>query len=174
MGIKERIYEIIHRECNGSNAVFAERIDINVSTIQKWDDSHMPKGDILQRIHKEFNIDVTWLLTGEGDPVYEKKQGMRMHLEAITKEEAERRRRIVTEDDQQIKIIKNNKLIGNLTEDELAFVRTMRFCGEDYKHRVYIAATVRAQRMMEEKRLDTKEKLTAQKDLETLSLKAIE
>jgi hypothetical protein len=91
---------------------------------------------------------------------YEESQDMGMHLEAITKEEAERRK-----NDQQImKITVNNKLIGVLTKDELAFIETMRFCGEEYKHRVYLAATVRAQRLMEEKRIETKEKLTVQKN----------
>ncbi|MFC1820238.1 hypothetical protein ACFLZG_04030 [Thermodesulfobacteriota bacterium] len=47
-------------------------------------------------------------------------------------------------------------------------MRTLRLCGKEYKHRIYVAATVQAQRIMEEKRLETREKLSAQQDLETL------
>lgn len=68
MGFKDRIREIITEYCGGSNNDFSNRIAINVSTIQKWDDEHLPKGDILHRIHKEFGIDINWLLTGESDP----------------------------------------------------------------------------------------------------------
>jgi len=67
MGIKDRIRRIIDNDCKRSNAVFAERINIVPSTIQKWDDQHLPNGDTLQRIHKEFNVDINWLLTGVGE-----------------------------------------------------------------------------------------------------------
>ena len=65
-------------------------------------------------------------------------------------------------------------MAGSLSKNELALIRTLRLCGNEYKHRVYVAATVWAQRTIEEKRLETKEKLTAQQDLEILSTKAIE
>jgi len=68
MTFKNRIQHIILTHCNRSNKVFADRINIATSTIQSWDDEHFPKGDILHRIHKEFNIDINWLLTGEGEP----------------------------------------------------------------------------------------------------------
>ena len=68
---------------------------------------------------------------------------------------------------------KQNVPVG-ITDDELALVRTLRLCGEEYKKRVYIAATIRAQNVIEERKLETKEKLSAQKDLEKLSTASIE
>jgi len=56
-----------------SRAEFARKIGIHVSTIALWDDKHLPKGDILQRIHKEFNVNIDWLLTGEGVPYINKE-----------------------------------------------------------------------------------------------------
>jgi len=72
MTLKNRIKYIILTHCKGSNTVFADRINISTSTIQSWDDQHLPKGDTLQRIHKEFNVDINWLLTGEGEPYIKK------------------------------------------------------------------------------------------------------
>ena len=134
---------------------FASKIGVSPRTIQRWElEDALPKGDELIKISKEYGVNLNWLLTGDGSP----------YLTGDT----------ATNTDGTIKVTRDNKLIATIAEDELAFIRTMRFCGEDYKHRVYLAATVRAQRMMEEKRLETKEKLTAQKDLEIISLKAIE
>lgn len=53
-------------------------------------------------------------------------------------------------------------------------IRLPALYGNEYKHRVYVDSTIRAQRIMEEKRLVTKEKLTAQQDLEILSTRALE
>jgi hypothetical protein len=47
-------------------------------------------------------------------------------------------------------------------------------CGGEYKKRVYIVATIRAQNVIEERKLETKEKLNAQKDLEKLPIASIE
>lgn len=70
MGLKERIRKIITDKCGGSNADFAERIDININTIQKWDDDHLPGGSILQRIRSEFDIDINWLLNDKDGVEY--------------------------------------------------------------------------------------------------------
>lgn len=72
MTLKNRIQHIILNHCNRSNKVFANRINIATSTIQSWDDEHFPKGDILHRIHKEFDVNINWLLTGEGAPYIKK------------------------------------------------------------------------------------------------------
>ena len=56
----------------------------------------------------------------------------------------------------------------------LAPIRALRLCGEKYKKRVNIAATIRAQNVIEERKLETKEKLNAQKNLEKLSTASIE
>jgi len=55
-----------------------------------------------------------------------------------------------------------------------ALIRTLRLCGDEYKKRVYVAASIRAQNILKEKRLETKEKLKARKDLEKLSTVTIE
>lgn len=68
MTLKERIKMIINDRCDRSNKRFAEQIGISPSTILIWDDEHLPKGDILSRIRKEFNVDINWLLTGQGEP----------------------------------------------------------------------------------------------------------
>jgi len=67
MGIKERIREIIDNDCGGSNIVFANRTGIVPSTIQKWDDEHLPNGDTLQHIHEKFSVNINYLLTGIGE-----------------------------------------------------------------------------------------------------------
>jgi len=74
MNFIERIESIIKPL---SKAEFARKIGIHVSTIALWDDEHLPKGDILQRIHKEFNIDLNWLLTGEGEPYIQPAEGIK-------------------------------------------------------------------------------------------------
>ena len=56
----------------------------------------------------------------------------------------------------------------------MALIRTLRLCGTEYKKRVYIAATVRAQNVLEGRNLETEEKLSAQRDLEDLSIASIE
>lgn len=66
-GIENRIRKVILEQCGGSNQAFADTIKINVSTIQKWKGENFPKGDILSRIRKEFNVDINWLLTGQGE-----------------------------------------------------------------------------------------------------------
>lgn len=64
MNFLDRLNLILTEKTNGSKSEFARKIGIHVSTISIWDDEHLPKGDILKRIHNEFNIDINWLLTG--------------------------------------------------------------------------------------------------------------
>ena len=61
-----------------------------------------------------------------------------------------------------------------ITNDDLALIRTLNICGEEYKKRVYIAACIRAQNVLDEKKLETKELLQAKRDMETLSTASIE
>jgi len=51
---------------------FASRLGIHESTVQLYEAGHIPKGDILKRIHTVFHVDMNWLLTGEGEPFPEK------------------------------------------------------------------------------------------------------
>lgn len=46
---------------------FAGRIGRSERTVQRWElENAMPKGEELARIAKEFNVNIHWLLTGEG------------------------------------------------------------------------------------------------------------
>ena len=65
MGIGDRI-KIIRKELTQEE--FAEKIEVHLSSVQKWErTSALPKGDILERIHKFFKVNINWLLTGQGD-----------------------------------------------------------------------------------------------------------
>lgn len=154
MGFKERIRELIHLKCNGSSTIFADRIGISTSTIRKWNDELLPKGYILQRIYDEFQVDITWLLTGQGAP-YLKNQGYGLR-----------------DPDADYAPVLNNSS-GNITKEELALIKTLRFCGNEYTHRMFVAVTVHAQRIIDEKKIEKKEKLSAQHDLEVLSTAAL-
>ena len=49
---------------------FAERLDVSLGAVQHWEiDNQIPRGDILIRIRDRFNVDLNWLLTGEGNPL---------------------------------------------------------------------------------------------------------
>ena len=68
-------------------------------------------------------------------------------------------------------------LIGyrhGLKKEDQALIRTLKICGDEYKKRVYVASSIRAQNVIEDKKLETKEKLQAKKDLEILSTASIE
>jgi len=185
MSFIERIESIIRPL---SKAEFARKINIHVSTIGTWDDNHLPKGDILERIRKEFKVNIDWLLSGEGDP-YLSERAVDDGPEASEGDglfgrtkfhEVEGATFAVTQHvppkgkKYNISQEKPNPLVETLREDELALIRTLRLCGEEYKKRVYVAATVRAQNVIEEKKLDTKEKMKARKELEKLSTASIE
>lgn len=183
MDIKNRIKSI---RGSLSQKDFAEKIGVHITTVQGYESGNLPKGDILQRIHEVFNASIDWLLTGEGapyinedrggdetilytakgDPIAVHTQDASLNLAAISKEQAEARKLEETKQGPP-----GDK---GLTPDEMALIRTLRLCGEDYKKRVYIAATVRAQNVIEKRKLETKEKLNAREDLETLSTASIE
>ena len=55
---------------------FAKKINVDKSTIHNYLNGHIPKGDVLQRIHQEFKVNINWLLTGEGN-TYIEKEGYR-------------------------------------------------------------------------------------------------
>lgn len=57
-----------------------------------------------------------------------------------------------------------------LTKADLALIRALRVCGEEYTKRIYIAVTVRAQNVLEEKELKKEEKQKIRKDIDELSL----
>ncbi|MFH0844179.1 MAG: hypothetical protein V1930_01780 [Pseudomonadota bacterium] len=84
---------------------------------------------------------------------------------------------VIDSDEKKLEIVEEKRQkypVDTISREELALIRTLRLCGEEYKKRVYVATSVRAQRLLEEKRIETKEKLKAQKDMEILSTAAIE
>ena len=53
---------------------FAKKVGVDKSTIHNYLNGHIPKGDVLQRIHQEFKININWLLVGEGNPYIGKER----------------------------------------------------------------------------------------------------
>lgn len=48
---------------------FAQRLEVSLGAVQHWEiDGQVPRGEVLLRMRKQFNVDVNWLLTGEGEP----------------------------------------------------------------------------------------------------------
>ena len=51
-----------------SRPEFGQKIGVSQSAVQNYETlNHIPKGDVLQRIHSEYEVDLNWLLTGEGE-----------------------------------------------------------------------------------------------------------
>ena len=95
--LKNRVKRIIFEQCNGSNKEFAKLIGVGLSTINLWDDNHIPKGDILQRLHTVLNVDLHWFLTGKGDPCIEKSRSGKPQVSGSSASEAETRNRKVSD-----------------------------------------------------------------------------
>ena len=73
MDFSERIKSIRGRL---KQADFGKRLGISQSAVQGYEQGGIPKGDILQRIHKEFGVNINWLLTGDGEPyIYKVGEG---------------------------------------------------------------------------------------------------
>jgi len=71
MAIGDRIKQVRGRL---SREEFALKIGTDKSTVQRYENNNdIPKGDILLRIHQEFDTDITWLLTGKGQSPPEEK-----------------------------------------------------------------------------------------------------
>ncbi len=50
-----------------TQAAFADRLGVSKMTIQRWEaGSRLPCADDLLKIQEEFNININWLLTGNG------------------------------------------------------------------------------------------------------------
>ncbi len=64
--------------------------------------------------------------------------------------------------------------VDTIDRKELALIRVLRLCGPEYAKRIYIASSIRAQNVIEERKLETEEKLKHGKDLEILSTASIE
>lgn len=68
MAFTDRIESVINDRCGGNKAEFSRSVGIHVTTVALWNDTHLPKGDTLEKIHNVFNVNLHWLLTGSGEP----------------------------------------------------------------------------------------------------------
>ena len=58
-----------------SRPKFGQKIGVSQTAVQNYEtQNHIPKGDVLQRIHNEYGVDLNWLLTGEGESYKKGKQ----------------------------------------------------------------------------------------------------
>jgi transcriptional regulator with XRE-family HTH domain len=164
MELKDRIRKVrgtlTQREC-------ANRLGIHTSTWQQYEDGNIPKGDILQRIHKEFLVDLNWLLTGQGDP-YTGLETQNGHIA-----EDHGKYRVKKPSDEQLRFVEGGAM-ESLSREEMALIRSLRFCGEEYRKRVYNAVSIRARNVLEEKGVQSEESGEVREDLEVLSLSSIE
>lgn len=72
------------REIRGalSRDAFAVKLRVDGSTIQRYETAdNIPKGDVLERIHQEFGVNLNWLLTGEGEPYINKDRAGEFRME---------------------------------------------------------------------------------------------
>lgn len=64
--IHERITQLVNRYGNGKNTVFASLIGSNEANVRGYRASTMPKFDFLEKIARNIDINLDWLLTGRG------------------------------------------------------------------------------------------------------------
>lgn len=54
---------------------FAKKLGVSLGAVQYWEaNEQIPKGDILLKFRNHFNIDLNWLLTGQGEPFAERER----------------------------------------------------------------------------------------------------
>ena len=74
MGIPTRLKKVRNPL---SQKNFGSRLGTSQSAVQSWESGRsLPGADFLNKIHSEFDIDINWLLTGEGE-MYVKDRGGR-------------------------------------------------------------------------------------------------
>ena len=64
--IHERISQLVDKYGDGKNTVFASLIGSNEANVRGYRNNTMPKYDFLEKIARCFDINLKWLLTGEG------------------------------------------------------------------------------------------------------------
>lgn len=64
--IHERIQTIVKEFGNGKNTEIANTIGVSEANIRGYIKGVMPKGDVLEKIVRNYDISPLWLLTGEG------------------------------------------------------------------------------------------------------------
>lgn len=64
--IHDRITQLVNEFGKGKNTVFASIIGSNEANVRGYKTSVMPKFDFLEKIARNIEVDLKWLLTGEG------------------------------------------------------------------------------------------------------------
>lgn len=64
--IHDRITQLVNRYGDGKNTVFASIIGSNEANVRGYRTSTMPKFDFLEKIARNLDINLDWLLTGRG------------------------------------------------------------------------------------------------------------
>ena len=67
VSIHERISDLVRVYGNGKNTEFAELLGINEASLRGYRKNVIPKSDFLEKVARTFDINLRWLLTGEGD-----------------------------------------------------------------------------------------------------------
>ncbi len=47
---------------------FAKKIGVHFGTVRFFEQGHIPKGEMLLTLRRELNVNIDWLLTGNGEP----------------------------------------------------------------------------------------------------------
>ena len=70
--IADRLQELVNEQANGKHTVFSEKAGIPKSTFHFYIKGRMPHSEHLIHIRETFNVNIHWLLTGEGVKYLEK------------------------------------------------------------------------------------------------------
>lgn len=65
--IFDRISTLVEKFGNGKNTIFASLIGVSEANVRNYKNGVMPKADFLEKIARSFDININWLLTGEGN-----------------------------------------------------------------------------------------------------------
>ncbi len=74
--IHERITQLVEMFGQGKNTVFSSIIGSNEANVRGYRTSVMPKFDFLEKIARNLDIDLKWLLTGEGSMLHSNQQAL--------------------------------------------------------------------------------------------------
>ena len=72
--IHERITELVNAFGNGKNTAFASLIGSNEANVRGYRTTVMPKFDFLEKIARSLDINLKWLLTGEGTMIIKRNE----------------------------------------------------------------------------------------------------
>ena len=171
----------------------SQMVGVSYKALQDHEGGRWPNRNNQEKYIRFYVCDRNWFLTGEGEPYTE---GAEKEIEGGGRESHDGeglwgKTETIDIGDQQFSVTvfspKNAQVpedseeppprpvpVDQITRADLALIRTLRLCGEEYKKRIYVAASIRAQRLLGERKAETKEKLKAQEDLEILSTAAVE